>query len=43
MTDPIMVSRKKNLRFVDALKRSISELILPKKTWKGMKTIFFRI
>ena len=28
---------------MDALKRSISELIFPKKNWKGIKTIFFKI
>ena len=28
---------------LDALKRrSISELILPEKTWKGMKTVLFK-
>ena len=28
--------------FLDALKRFISQLILPEKTWKGIKTVFFK-
>ena len=43
MIDPTMVDGEENLAFVDALKSSISVLILPEKTWKGMKTAFFRI
>ena len=43
MTDPIMVGGEENLWNVDVLKSSISELILSDKTWKGMKTVFFRI
>ena len=34
---PTMVGGK------DALKHSISKLILPEKTWKGTKTVFFKI
>ena len=38
-----MVSGEENLWFIDALKRCISELMLPEKTWKGVKTVFFKI
>ena len=41
MIDPTMVDGEENLAFVDALKSSISVLILPEKTWKGMITVFF--
>ena len=40
MIDPTMVGDEENLGFIDALKSSISVLILPEKTWKGMKTVF---
>ena len=40
---PNMVGGEENLWFLDALKGSISELILPEKTWKGIKTIFCKI
>ena len=39
MPDPTMVCGEENLWFLDALKRAISELILPEKTWKGTKTV----
>ena len=39
--DPTMVGSEENLWFLDALKRSISELTLPEKTWKGIKLFFF--
>ena len=38
-----MVAGEENLWFLDTLKCSISELILPKKTWKGKKTAFLKI
>ena len=41
--DPTMVGGEENLWFLDALKWSISELILPEKTWKEIKTVFFNI
>ena len=34
-----MVAVKENLRFMDALKQSVSELILPEKTFEGIKTV----
>ena len=39
--DPTMVGSEENLWFLDALKRSISELTLLEKTWKGIKLFFF--
>ena len=38
-----MVGGEENYWFLDALKYSISEPILPEKTWKGIKTVFFKI
>ena len=38
-----IVGGKENHWFLDALKCSISELILPEKTWKRIKTVFFKI
>ena len=36
---PIMVGGEENLWFQDALNHFVSELILPEKTWKGIKTV----
>ena len=41
MIDPTMVDGEESLAFVDALKSSISVLILSEKTWKEMITGFF--
>ena len=42
--DPTMVGGEGNLSFLDALKcSSISELILPEKTWKGIKAVSYYI
>ena len=42
-----MVGGEENLWFLGALKRSVKcsvlELILPEKTWKGTKTVLFKI
>ena len=38
-----MVGGKENLWFLDTLKDSISELVLPEETWKEIKTVFFNI
>ena len=38
--DPIMVGDEKNLWFLEALKRSISGLILPEKSLKWIKNSF---
>ena len=38
-----MVGCEDNLLFLDALKRSVSKLILPEKNLKGIKTVFFKI
>ena len=34
---------EENLWFLYALKCPIQELILPEKTWEGIKTVFFKI
>ena len=39
----MMVGDEENLWFLDALERSISELILPEETWQEIKTVFFKI
>ena len=37
-----MVAGEENLWFLAALKRSISELLLPEKIWKAIKAVFFK-
>ena len=41
--DPSMVGGEENRWFVDAQKCSFSELILPEKTWKVIKTASYYI
>ena len=38
-----MIGGEEYVWFLDALKHLISELILPEKTWKGIKTVFLKI
>ena len=42
ISDPTMVSGEENIWFLDTLKGSILELILPEKTLKEMKTVSFK-
>ena len=41
--EPTMFGGKENLWCPDALKYYISKLFLPKRTWKRIKTVFFKI
>ena len=38
-----MFGGEEDLWFMETLKRSISKLILSEETWKGIKTVFFKI
>ena len=38
-----MVGGEETCWFLDAVKCSSSDPILPEKTWKGIKTVFFKI
>ena len=43
ISDPTMIGGEEYVWFLDALKHLISELILPEKTWKGIKTVLRKI